>query len=208
MRILLTTFLIIFMNAQCTYGQTKLISHKSHSGKASDFHKAMTHFNYDLDVSNFGVAPEPLVRHARLDTLRYVSDSVAIMTTSNYCVDSDVRVIDSIGFLWNEGVDTLYNHPLFSKKKSLHRIKQELKENYFFENPVDSIVFIGYDPEKKVSKDTKKKKNSAPFAYYDETKPPLPPLKIIGLSIILLVSLIIGFIYQNNNSRKKLYEKD
>jgi hypothetical protein len=47
--------------------------------------------------------------------------------------------------LWSAGRDTVYDHPVFTSKNSLSTIKHTLKDEYFFSNPINSIVFIGFD---------------------------------------------------------------
>ncbi|WP_196887294.1 hypothetical protein [Aureivirga sp. CE67] len=202
MKLFFILLLVLCFNNQIIHSQTKLIAHKSHSGKASNFHKAMTNSTFDLTSSNFGAAPTPLVKYAKLDTLQYVSDTIVIMTTSNYCKN---KITNSTN-LWNSGRDTLYNHPLFSKKNALDSIKQEIKKNYFFRNPVDSIVFIGYESVTNITNKNKQKENSFPFLINKKTKPPVSP-KLIGMSIILMISLIIAFTYYKINSNKKSFGK-
>jgi len=204
-----------------TFSQTKLISHKSHSGKSENFHKAML-FHNDLAFSDFGVAPQPIVKYAKLDTLKYISDSVSVMITSHFCDDLNTlrrirrlkQTTDSLPSTieqmntedqWSAGIDTLYNHPLFSKKESLDSIKKVLKENYYFKNNIDSVQFIGYSSVNKITI-KENKKESIPPIYYSKTKPKTP-IKVIGLFIISLLALIIGFMYYKIQSKKKILGK-
>lgn len=209
MRLFLLAVSILLFKSQTCSAQTKLIAHKSHSGKTSDFHKAMKYTHSDFVSSNFGMAPRPTIKYAQLDTLRYISDSMVIMTTSNYCIN---RYTDS-SRLWSAGVDTLYNHPLFSKKNALDTIKKELKETYFFKNSVDSVVFMGYESIQKSGTENKRDKtNEKEETYFPVIldKDGLTPLDIksIGLSIILALALIIAFAYRSIHSPKRSFEKN
>lgn len=121
--------------------QTKLIAHKSHSGSFSNFKIALENNLFDMEASNFGAAPIELIQTARLDTLIYLSDSTAIMITSDICRQRR-RGIES---LWKAGRDTVYYHPLFRLQHKKDSIKEVLDKTYHFKNPADSVVFIGYD---------------------------------------------------------------
>jgi hypothetical protein len=121
--------------------QTKLIAYKSHSGTTENFQLAYETGFFDMENSNFGVAPERNVRTASLDSLILVSDSVAVMITSEYCSRQGGRKSNATT-KWRAGRDTVYNHPLFSKKYSIEYIKSTIKQQYYFQNPVDSIKII------------------------------------------------------------------
>ena len=218
--LLLTLFLSFQVQAQ-----TKRIAHKSHSGSKATFKIALEKKLFDIERSNFGMAPLRTVRTAQLDTLKFISDSIAVMVTSEYCkqVDRfDDTEIRNSEILWRAGTDTVYNHPLFSKQNNLEIIKKTLKEEYNFQNSVDSMVFIGYEnkvvkPKKrekrKIKRKAKKKsiqkettqeestKNVVPLIIADKTPPTAPPklqVDSAGLStwfyigIIALLSLLIG----------------
>jgi hypothetical protein len=134
---LLTTFIL----SLSSNAQTKLIAHKSHSGSIENFRIAYEGEFSDMDNSNLGMYIERDVRTASLDTLILVSDSVAVMVTSEYCSGKNTRS-GSPTTKWRAGRDTVYNHPLFSKKNSISYIKSYLHQHYFFQNPTDSVKFI------------------------------------------------------------------
>ncbi len=142
MKTLLFTLVLSFFSLNL-FSQTKLIAHKSSGGTSKDFHLAMKNRN-GIPSSNYGHAPMRIIKTARLDTLEWISDSVVVMKTSNTC-----RYTDNIGHsdVWNPGSDTLYHHQLFSEKEKLDSIKSVINDQYNFQNPVDSMVFIGYGPE-------------------------------------------------------------
>ena len=128
--------------------QTKIIAHKSHSGTTEDFQLAYEHNLFDIENSDFGIVIEPTVRTASLDSVIYISDSVAIMVTSEYCKKgrTDVKGVTRNGKWW-AGRQTVYHHPLFSHQHALDSIKKVLKGQYYFQNNIDSTRFIGFDNE-------------------------------------------------------------
>ncbi len=139
--ILLCTFIL----PAFLFGQTKVIAHKSHSGNTGTFKIAYETGLFDIDNSNLGMAPEPTVRSASLDSLIFLSDTSAVMVTSQHCSRWERTT------KWSAGKDTLYNHFLFSKKNSIAYIKKYLKKNYHFQNPVDSVKFISIETEQQDS---------------------------------------------------------
>lgn len=127
------------------FSQTKMISHKSHSGSHTTFSHALKNNLFNIRESNFGMAPERFVRNSNLDTVKLLSPHVAVMITSETCLRDDYNSRPTYQDLWSAGVDTVYYHDVFNSKNSIAQIKSKLKNNYFFNNSVDSIVFIGFD---------------------------------------------------------------
>jgi len=211
------SFIIISLSSIIiAFSQTKLIAHKSHSGKSKNFHTAML-FHSNLKSSDFGVGIEPTVEHAKLDTLKYISDSVSVMVTSYFCDDSYTlrrrlkKKTDTLPSRfeqinteekWSAGTDTLYNHPLFSKKNALDSIKKILKENYNFKNNIDSVKFIGYNTINNTIIN-EKKEESLPPIFNSKRKTNLN-LKVIGILIITLLALTIGLIFNKMHHKNKV----
>jgi len=139
-------FLLIagLLVTQSISGQTKRIAHKSHSGKKENFKAALNNRLFGLEGSNFGQAPTPIVKNSKLDSVIFLSAGRAVMVTSNYCTDRRTEKSTR----WAAGRDTVTNHPLFSKKHDLDSIKTVLQTQYYFQNPVESITFVGYDNNK------------------------------------------------------------
>lgn len=147
MKTILITFLLV-----CTgtaFSQTKLIFHKSHSGLRTSFVKSING-NY----SNFGKAPIREVKNAMLDSVIFLTDTSAVMVTSEYCTRKGeyspaefegTAKTRNRGKLWYAGRDTVYNHPLFSHKHALDSIRFAVKTEYYFKNDIDSTRFVGYD---------------------------------------------------------------
>ena len=149
MKTILISFLLLC--AGTTFSQTKLIFHKSHSGSSSSFVKSING-NY----SNFGKAPIREVKNAMLDSVIFLTDTSAVMVTSEYCTRKGeyspaefegTTKTRNQGKLWRAGRDTVYNHPLFSRKHSLDSIKMVVATEYYFKNNIDNVWFVGYDNE-------------------------------------------------------------
>ncbi len=122
-------------------GQTKLIAHKSHSGNAANFSKAYSQNLFDMPNSNFGEAPRRFVYNVCLDSVEHVSDSVAIMFTSHCNLSGNTAPQQ----YWKPGADTAKHHHLFSGDYSMEEIKWELKNEYYFENDIETVKFIGFE---------------------------------------------------------------
>lgn len=136
-------FFIIFFSflTHFAVAQTKWIAHKSHSGNAENFGLITPGSAFEDDGSNFGRAPEPTVTMAQLDTVIRLSERVAVMITSEYCQERQIKTKKR---LWSAGRDTVKNHPLFCNNYSVDEIKRRLKRDYYFKNDVNTIVFIGF----------------------------------------------------------------
>jgi hypothetical protein len=148
----------LFLVAGTTvFSQTKRIAFKSHSGSNTNFRIALANNLFDMGGSDFGVAPQRTIKTAQLDSVIFVSDTMAILVTSQYCTLTDRDNDKPLGNpkLWKAGREFAYNHPLFSKRHSLDSIKKVIKEQYHFKNSVEKVVFIGFDNKK-----PKKKKRS------------------------------------------------
>jgi hypothetical protein len=141
---LLYLFLAATAAATQLPAQTKWIAHKSHSGSTAHFAAVTPGSIFDDDGSNFGQAPRIEVKTAQLDSIIWLSDSVVVMVTSQYCKWPHSNSDD----LWRAGRDTLLRHELFCAGFSLDEIKRRLKKNYHFRNNINTVAFIGYQPKK------------------------------------------------------------
>lgn len=142
-------FTLLLFTYGSLFSQTKLINYKSHSGSSKNFKKTLHSNFFDKGESNFGMAPQRYVRNSKLDTVILLSDKVAVMVTSESCHYEDFDGRDkSNAQLWSAGKDTVYDHEVFNSGKSVKEMKEIIKDNYFFTNSVDQIVFIGFDGEK------------------------------------------------------------
>lgn len=194
-KILINLFLVA---TPICFAQTKLISHKSHSGSTEDFRVSFEKELFDIGNSNLGAAPDRFERNAKLDTVIYVSKQKAIMITSEHCVSAnryDHKIIKKS--IWRAGKDTVYNHVLFSKNHSLDSIKKVLKEEYNFKNDIENVVFIGFD-NKKISK-KRKKKNAIPVTGF---KTNLPSKMSLWWSVFVISTLMAFVSWKFSNAKK------
>jgi hypothetical protein len=188
MKKLILALLVAF--ATIGNAQTKLISHKSHSGSNETFALAVENDLFDIVESDFGAAPEKIVRNSSLDTVIYVSKTKSVMITSEFCMTIDRRIKERIKEreIWKAGKDTVYSHPLFTQKHSLDSIKNVLKSQYNFQNNIDKTVFIGFDnkPEK-----SKKKKSFVPLI--TSNKPDFPSY-LLTIAVFSLLSVLVYYL--------------
>lgn len=137
-------FILLFITTSVSLSaQTKKIAFKSHSGSAENFAIALENDLFDMEGSDFGQAPDREIKTAQLDSVIFVSDSVTLLVTSEYCSMRYTPKDDAR--LWRAGREIALFHPLFSRKHSLDSIKMVIKEQYNFKNPVEKTIFIGFD---------------------------------------------------------------
>lgn len=140
-------FLILVFCISCLsiQAQTKLISHKSHSGSKATFRAALDGNLFDIGLSDFG-EPRWFSATCELDSIVHVNDSISLVYKRGA----------KLGVSWGEmqddkkwvpSVDTLINHPLFSQKHGLQNLRTQMRGYYEFRNWVDDIKFVGYDDE-------------------------------------------------------------
>ncbi|MCD6066672.1 MAG: cell wall anchor protein [Bacteroidetes bacterium] len=183
--------------------QTKKIAWKSHSGSAATFSAAFENELFDMNFSNFGMAPTKIVKNAKLDSVIFISDHKAIMVTSEYCYDRYEKTTT----LWEAGKDTVIDHPLFSRQHSLDSIKNVVKHHYYFRNPVDSVKFIGFDnkkipassippPSSSSSQQKPDEQVVIPVSGSGNSKPPFGGLPVY-IGILVIGSLFAGLFSWN-----------
>lgn len=157
---------LIILSTQLN-AQTKLISHKSHSGKTSNFSKAYSGNLFDIGNSNFGMAPEIHVRKAQLDSLIFINDSTTVMVTSEHCYnpydpsnrkkrhynrqnpqkEKELRKRDTdTTTVWQAGRNIVVNHPVFNKSNTPEKIREIVSKDYYFVNPAEDIVITDNNP--------------------------------------------------------------
>lgn len=142
-----TNFLIILLLSQLlSYGQTKVIAHKSHSGSHSSFAKAYRNNLFDINNSNFGLPDHKVI--VVLDTVIALNESVTVLkireSTIHHLVGTDYKRLKKSDFKFK--TDTLIKNSLFNKKNTIQYIKSadRSKRTIRFDNPIDEVVFIGF----------------------------------------------------------------
>jgi hypothetical protein len=175
--------------------QTKLISHKSHSGTKKTWQQAFNNPSNSIHLSNLGVGPTPEVRFSRLDSLKVIRPNVVVMITSNHCQDGIYRNNDrnNNSHLWSAGADTVYNHPDFNSDKSIEEIKLAIGSRYYFANSAETVAFVGYD-KKPISTEQKSKRKSL----FKKKKPtvsavPSPKKERPSWFVMVLISIFNAF---------------
>lgn len=196
----LVVFILNIFSIVC-FSQTKLISHKSHSGSNPDFRIAMEENLFDIGDSNLGDVPYRDIVNSNLDTVIYVSKGKSVMITSEYCKRVERRMRNKedkeLGTLWKAGKDTVFNHPLFSKNHSLDSIKMVLKSQYNFQNDIEKVVFIGFDNKvKKYKRENRKNRKSVIFI--SDGNSGFPPKFIFVVALAFISCLVAFFTWKAN----------
>lgn len=198
MRIVFIAFLCLA--AFSVKAQTKKIAFKSHSGNMANFHAALENDLFETDHSNFGHAPQRNVVTAQLDSLIFVSDTMAILVTSEYCTRTDWVTEKPVTDpkLWKAGREVALNHPLFSRQHSLDSIKKVIAEKYNFKNPVEKVIFVGYDNKKP---EEKKKEKQPLIVAAGKAQEPAPQNGELAFLFggVVLASMFLGKATQRNS---------
>ena len=146
----LFTFIVCLFST-CLLAQTKEIAFKSHSGNMKNFKSVLDNGEiFDTDNSNFGLPAPRDESSYKLDSVIYLSDSVSVMVTSEYRRPYNKPKVTPK--LYKRGKDTVYNNPLFKRQYSLDSIKNELNKNGNYINPINKVIFVGFDNKKTKSK--------------------------------------------------------
>lgn len=177
--------------------QTRLIAHKSHSGKANNI-------NHNFSIgdswfSNFGAAPQKLIRNAHLDSVVYINDSITVMFTSTHCLDLYDHFNEEN--IWKAGKDTLINHPVFSQNIEVDSMKDIIQKQYYFKNKISDVKFIHFDKRQKdpnIQQDNKQQnneqQNSLPPVFKNNTPDETLFQKIFLFIAVVILSFLLGFI--------------
>ena len=166
--------------------QTKEIAFKSHSGNMANFTIALNNELFDSEESNFGL-PE-VKKTYRLDSVIFLSDSVSVLVKREYSQPNIGPMNTSKPGEVKR--DTVFKDPLFARKHSLDSIKNVLKAGGQYVNPVNKMVFIGFDNKKN------KKNNILPVSFRndDNNNSPVDGNLLLMLGTILVLSLLGGWL--------------
>ena len=176
------TFLFILLSIPAI-SQTRLISHKSHSGSMATFSTALENSLFDIAASNFG---EPG------SEMRFVVDSVILLPDNRAVViasEKDVWVTYPKSSLVLTGRDTLYNELLSNRhnKDSLTRVLEREGSR--------QPVLINYDNEKPKPTPKQEKKNSVPVMPSGDDNFPDKPMMIFALALLSGVLAFISYYF-------------
>jgi len=139
------------------FGQTKLISHRSHSGTDADFRTAVEGNLFDIGNSNFGLRTEHI---DKIDTVILKSNNKIIVLRKEY------NIIRSGGkrfynVVYSSDTLTKASNADFFLANSIDSLKTKISEMYIRNKyklvKVDSAVFIGFDKKFRQKKGPLKK---------------------------------------------------
>ena len=119
------------------FGQTKLISFRSHSGNNANFRTAVEHNLFDIGSSNFGIVSRIITK---IDTVMLVSKDAIVVVRKLKIEDPQTGKFR-----------TTYRRDTYTREESAylfngdssHNIKSTL--NGWYHSGLDSTVFIGFD---------------------------------------------------------------
>lgn len=127
-----------------SYGQTKVIAHKSHSGSNTSFGKAYHKNLFDIKRSNFGLPGNRNI--VVLDKVRALNDSLTVLYFREsivcYQYGTSYKGLKKSDF--KAKTDTLKNNKLFRKANTVSFIKSSKIRPIRFDNPIDSVRFVGF----------------------------------------------------------------
>jgi hypothetical protein len=127
------------------YGQTKLISFRSHSGNNANFRTAVEHNLFDIGKSNFGI-----ITTEKIDTVIMASNDKIVVLIKTYRVGSK----KADGF--SRDTLTRTNASGIFAANSMESLKAALQKKYMAV-ALDSVRFIGFNNKYKSGKNTPKK---------------------------------------------------
>jgi hypothetical protein len=134
---------LLFLMPVCLVAQSKRIGFLSHSGLNVNLETALAYGSlFGTDASDFGAAPERIVRMARLDSLIALDDHRVIMVTSYVCSDSYRP--SKASRIWKPGRDTVVDNEYLGRIHELDKVRQTINELYNFDKS-KPVVFIGFD---------------------------------------------------------------
>lgn len=137
-------FLVLMLIAGMCQAQTKVISHKSHSGSKRAFSGAYQKNLFDLKSSNFG-GPR-MTNVIVLDSVVAVNDSVTVlkMRESNLCFEHRVNYKDLKDSDFHKRSETVIRHPILNRKNTVAFIHSSRGQLFWFDNPIEGVVFVGF----------------------------------------------------------------
>lgn len=176
-------YIIVALSASA---QTKWIAHKSHSGSMETYRAGLGQHWGDEENSNFGL----YIEHY-LDSVIAVNDTTTIMVRSTGTrPGARNRVMVR---------DTVYRLAGTGSKHPLKKIKDSLQKHSYYDNPIDSTKFIGFDKEKKEN-------HVLPLSTAPHNNGPgaQPPLAVF-FAVIVMVSLATGWVYYKYQQLKRSF---
>ena len=165
--------------------QTKTIAMKRHSVYALNM------LGYLKSPSNLGMAPEKWVKNSQLKKVIFINDTTQAMVTEETCIN-EYSYQQQETEKWRAGTDTVTRHPVFSSEISVDSMRTILKKEYYFQNDMKDVKFIGFD--QKPNKNTQKKVEKNKKETETSQKSIIPYSKYGFLFLVFASSLGIGIV--------------
>jgi len=132
----LSSLALMFLSLAC-FSQTKLISHRSHSGSNTNFRTAIENNLFDIGNSNFGLSISYV---EKVDTVILKSPNTIFISRKKYrIINGSVNKVTTLTDTLNRA-----NSLQFFKAKNIDSLKKEIKKTYKLIN-LDSAKFIGFN---------------------------------------------------------------
>ncbi len=188
-------FILLFSFAGSSLlAQTKEIAFKSHSGNTEYFKTTLNDEFFDNGDGGFGLPAPTKVKSYKLDSVFYISDTVSVIVIREYQRTEHEQ--EKNARLVGVRKDTLYRDSLLGHRHKLDSIKATLGKLGYYINPVEEIIFVGYDNKKsKKNKDKSKDNFVSPVGIGDGPgNSPFDGKLVLMLGTILVLALLGGWV--------------
>lgn len=186
------------------FSQTKLISHKSHSGSNENFRVSVEENLFDIGDSNFGkITNEYTENYEKIDTIIKISNTKIVRVKSNYYQvfeRIDKSKVGKLEYL-NTVRDTITveNANLISNDKLKTLAKTERKNIKTIDTNKVIIVNFKEKSLKEVKQEKRKAKKKKAILPIVESKPNFPSKPLLIFALISLTSLVAFFTWKTTN---------
>jgi hypothetical protein len=183
------TLLLFAFFATFAHSQTKLISHKSHSGSNATFATALENDLFDIEESNFGLSPMTIENYLKLDTVVYLSKKKIIRVTSEYTQRFNKRNKQkcSADELVKIRKDTFEITP---KSKKIGLTATEVQTNLdslkIYNNNLSETVYKNFDAKSKRKINRKKKSSIFIMPTFPKIHNSFLMIGFVGLAAVLV----------------------
>ena len=186
------------------FSQTKLISHKSHSGSNENFRVSVEENLFDIGDSNFGkITNEYTENYEKIDTIIKISNTKIVRVKSNYYQvfeRIDKSKVGKLEYL-NTVRDTITveNANLISNDKLKTLAKTERKNIKTIDTNKVIIVNFKEKSLKEIKQEKRKAKKKKAILPIVESKPNFPSKPLLIFTLISLTSLVAFFTWKTTN---------
>ena len=194
-------FSLVFGNS---FSQTKLISHKSHSGSSESFRISVEENLFDIGDSSFGkIVMEYTENYEKIDTIIKISNTKIVRVKSNYYQvfeRSDKSKVGKLEYI-NTVKDTITIENVSMVSNDKLKILAKTDKSYIKTIDTNKVVIVNLKEKtlkeiKQEKRKAKKKKSILPIV---ESKPNFPSKPLLIFALILLTSLVAFFTWKTTN---------